>query len=309
MFADTQAKSHLESALFRHFDDTLGGIRSSSKSFKQPLSLPRNPNKSTSRNIINSMKNYLRQRVPEFYAIIPYLHYTMNSFDPKTGLYETTPHISSLAREDEPIKLPKILYNRYKKQSATLYSEILAAIQQAEMAKILAPFKCGLNKQCTSRCYKDDGASCVHALLSKYGRTDAQTISKLEAKFKASPRLFELGSPAKAVASLRTALTEVMERSIPLKASECMTPIVTILGDRFPRFAVKLEPYADLADDQWDCAARLEQLYSEIEAIRWRKLDSVSLLTFSVGFGSKVGLWCSGIRSNFSLGLTSASPT
>ena len=182
-------KVHIESSMFAHFDDTLGGIRGRSKAPKEPLGLSRNPNKSTSRQIINAVKTFLRQRVTEYYAIIPYLQYTMSSFDPKTGLYQPTPHIShEPPAAEDAVEINDSLRSRYTKQAAVFYSEVLQTIQQSEMAKILAPFKCGLNKQHTSRCYKEDGPSCIFALSSKYGRTDAQTISRLESKFKNSPR-------------------------------------------------------------------------------------------------------------------------
>ena len=257
-------RRHLESQLYCHFNDTLGGIKNSSKYNKERLDLPRNPSKGASRQIINAVKSYLNQHVSEFYVILPYITYTMNSLDPKTGLFSPTP---SPQRADQADSVPRVLKARFIKQNATLYSEILRVIPQSEMAKILAPFKCGINRSHEARGYKDDGASCIYALLSKYGRTDAHTITELESKFKASPRLFELGSPARAVKQLRDNLNDVLEREIPLKASEVITPVVDILGERFAKFAVRLEPFSALGDDSYDCAPRLEQMYSEIEAV------------------------------------------
>ena len=66
-------RTHLESQLYCHFNDTLGGIKNSSKSSQQRLDLPRNPSKGASRQIINAVKSYLNQHVTEFYVILPYI--------------------------------------------------------------------------------------------------------------------------------------------------------------------------------------------------------------------------------------------
>ena len=86
--------NELQHCLFNHFDDTLGGLRALSKYDKKSLDLPHNLEKGKvlSRDIIDSMKMYMAHRATEYYAILPYLNYTMSSFDPKDGMYVEPPH-------------------------------------------------------------------------------------------------------------------------------------------------------------------------------------------------------------------------
>ena len=51
---------------------------------------------------------------------------------------------------------------------------------------------------------------------------------------------------------------------IPLKSSQTIIPIVDILSQRHNKFAVELSKYADGGDSPNDCAATLEQLFSDI---------------------------------------------
>ena len=64
-----------------------------SKQDKRALELPSRWDKKTisARDITDAVKTYMGHRATEYYAILPYLYYTLDSFDPKTGLYEEPP--------------------------------------------------------------------------------------------------------------------------------------------------------------------------------------------------------------------------
>ena len=81
--------------------------------------------------------------------------------------------------------------------------ESLTRDGQAEMARITATFKCGLNKQEIARTAAGDGVTAMRNLLSKHGKNDAYTITDLEDKFAAAPQDFTFGSPALKVHNLR----------------------------------------------------------------------------------------------------------
>ena len=255
--------NELQHCLFNHFDDTLGGLRALSKYDKKSLDLPHNLEKGKvlSRDIIDSMKMYMAHRATEYYAILPYLNYTMSSFDPKDGMYVEPPGKQTGYKD-----VPACLRTEYAKQSETLYREILRQIKQKEMAKITAVFKCGLNKDHNAKCTVDDGNMAIYCLLAKYGKNDAHSITDLENHFVNSPGHFRQGSPINKIGKLRPYLEEILAMGIPLKSSQVMDPVIDILSERHPKFAVCLSKYEGGGETPNDCAALLDQMYSDIES-------------------------------------------
>jgi hypothetical protein len=57
-----------------------------------------------------------------------------------------------------------------------------------------------------------------------------------------------------------------MELGVPLKSSDTIRPVIDILSDRHPKFAVALNKYTNGGNTPHDCAATLEQMFSDIEA-------------------------------------------
>jgi hypothetical protein len=91
------------------------------------------------------------------------------------------------------------------------------------------------------------------------------TITDLEDRFSAAPHDFTFGSPARKVQNLRAQLSEVLQLGVKLKASQTMIPIIDILSDRHPKFAVVLHQYTNGGQTPNDCAITLEQMFSDIE--------------------------------------------
>ena len=252
----------LQNALFTHFDDTMGGAKAVSKHDKRQLELPANmeKGKTQTRDIVDAIKAYMAHRSTEYYAIIPYVEYTMSSYDPKDGMFVEPPR-----KETKYKEVPDCLREEYTKQSSTLYREILKKQKHKEMAKITAIFKCGLNNDKSAKCMVDDGVMAIYCLLSKYGKSDAHSITDLVNMFTASPGHFKQGSPANKIAKLREHLEEILEMGIPLKSSDVMDPVIDILSERHPKFAVILADYEGGGQTPEDCAALLDQMYSDIE--------------------------------------------
>jgi hypothetical protein len=257
----TKETKQLQQQLFNHFDETLGGLSTTSKQDKKPLTLPKNLEKTTTRQMTDAIKSYMSHRATEYYAILPYVKYVTDSYDPQTGTY-TEPPNKTKHYED----VPECLRSAYEKQAERLYREVLACITQSEMAKITSTFTCGLNKDKKARCSVDDGPMAIYCLLSKYGKNDAYSITDLEDQFKKAPHHFTFGSPAVKVQYLRPYLAQVMELGVTLKSSDTIRPVIDILSDRHPKFAVALNKYANGGDTPHDCAATLEQMFSDIEA-------------------------------------------
>jgi len=255
----TKERTYLQQQLFEHFDETLGGMSGVNKQDKRPLDLPKSFDKVTARTIIDAIKAYLGHRANEYYAILLFINYIISSYNPKDGTY-----YQPLDKSDNYDAVPENIRDAYSKQSELLYREILTCIKQQEMAKITTTFIHGLNKDRRARC-TDDGCMAVFCLLSKYGKNDAYSLTDLEAHFTAAPHHFSFGSPAVKVAYVRPYLEQVLELGVQLKASQTIIPIMETLSDRHSRFAVALNTYANGGNTPNDCAATLEQMFSEIE--------------------------------------------
>ncbi len=104
----------------------------------------------------------------------------------------------------------------------------------------------------------------VYCLLAKYAKVDSQHLIDLEQHFIQAPHHFSTGSPINKVNYLQDYLTEVLEMGVQLKASQTIIPIVDILSQRHNKFAIELAKYAEGGDSPNDCAATLEELFSDI---------------------------------------------
>ena len=231
-----------------------------SKHDKQKLSLPKINKQMTARDITDAFKAYTSHRAAEYYAILPYTNYIAESYNPEDGTYAEAPD-----KERKYAAVPKCLQPTYDLQSELIFREMLSCIGQAEMAKITSTFRCGVNKQEKARTAVGDGVAAFRNLLSKHGKNDAYTITDLEDRFSAAPHDFTFGSPARKVQNLRAQLSEVLQLGVKLKASQTMIPIIDILSDRHPKFAVVLHQYTNGGQTPNDCAITLEQMFSDIE--------------------------------------------
>ena len=175
-------------------------------------------------------------------------------------LYEEPPD-----KEENYDRVPTCIRTEYAKQAELLYREILKRIRKPEMAKINAEFKCGINKDTKAKCAIDDGPMAVYCLLAKYGRNDAHSMTDLENQFIRSPGHFRTGPPIQKISKLRGLLTQALQMGLQLKSSQCMAPIIDILSERHPKFAVQLSKYEDGGPTPNDCAGSLDQMYSDIE--------------------------------------------
>ena len=158
---------------------------------KNELELPSNMNKATARAIIDALKNFFMHRANEYYAILPYIQYTLSSYNPKTGLYYSPP-----SKANDYYDVPSTLRPMYKTQSELLYRVILTCIKQSGMATITQQFLCGVHKGVPASTSVDDRAMACYCLLARYAKVDSQHLIELEQKFINSPQHFRTGSPA-----------------------------------------------------------------------------------------------------------------
>ena len=168
----TTEQKQLQLQLFKHFDQTLGGMSAVSKHDKNKLSVPTLNNKVKASDITDAFKAYMRHRAAEYYAILPYMNYAADSYNAEDGTYIVTPD-----KDQKYSTVDACLLTAYDQQSELLYREILSCIGQAEMAKITATFRCGLNKQNKARTTVGDGVTAFRNLLAKHGKNDAYTIT------------------------------------------------------------------------------------------------------------------------------------
>jgi hypothetical protein len=164
----TTEQQHLQQQLFKYFDQTLGGWSAMSKHDKQKLSLPKINKQMTARDITDAFKAYTSHRAAEYYAILPYINYIAESYNPEDGTYAEAPD-----KERKYDAVPKCLQPAYDLQPELIFREILSCIGQAEMAKITSTFRCGVNKQEKARTAVGDGVAAFRNLLSKHGKNDA----------------------------------------------------------------------------------------------------------------------------------------
>ena len=83
------------------------------------------------RQITYVVKTYMNHRAAEYYAILPYINYILDSYNPTDGTYIKPP-----SRADGYQEAPENIREAYTKQAEALYREVLATITQSEMAKI-----------------------------------------------------------------------------------------------------------------------------------------------------------------------------
>ena len=126
----TEKKTYQQN-IFEHFDETLGGMSTASKYHKHDLCLPTNMNKTTERTITNAFKTFLSHRASEYYAIMPYIFYIIDSYNPKTGRYYEPP-----SKKKDYYGVDPDLMTAYTKQAELSYREILACIKQTDMTLI-----------------------------------------------------------------------------------------------------------------------------------------------------------------------------
>ena len=86
----TQKRTYQQN-VFEHFDETLGGMSIASKYQKRDLCLPTNMNKTTEPTIADTFETFFSHRTSEYYAIMPYIFYITDNYNPKTGRYYEPP--------------------------------------------------------------------------------------------------------------------------------------------------------------------------------------------------------------------------
>ena len=252
----------LQTALFKHFDQTLGGMKAVSKADKKLLESPKLNDKTTSEEIIDAIKTFMMHRSAEFYAILPWIHYISDSYDSNDGTYMKPPDKASNYTD-----VPEVLRETYQQQSELLYRELLSTMKQALMAKITTTFNYGLNKDKQAKCSVGDGPTAYFCLLAKYGKQDANNITDLEAEFIRASKHFSYGSPVAKVHHLTKPLAEVLRMGVKLKANQTIIPIIDVLSERHNKFAVTLHKYYNGGSTPDDCAATLEEMFADITKV------------------------------------------
>ena len=252
-------KKLCEQQIFEHFDDTLGGMQATVKCSKNELDLPKQLEKATMRTITDAFKTYFLHRANEYWAILPYVYYILSSYNPKTGLFYQPP-----SKGTDYANVPETIRPMFRTQAELFYRVILTCIKQSGMATITQQFLCGIHKDIPASCPVDDGPMAMYCLMAKYAKVDDQHLISLEQEFINAPHHFMSGSPAMKVKHLVPYLEEVLELGVKLKASQTIIPIVDILTQRENKFAVELAKYADGGNSPDDCAATIEQLFSDI---------------------------------------------
>ena len=252
-------KKLCEQQIFEHFDDTLGGMQATVKCTKNELDLPKQLEKMTMRAIIDAFKTYFLHRANEYWAVLPYVYYILNSYNPKLGLFYEPP-----SKATDYVSVPEAIRPMFKTQAELLYRVILMCIKQSGMATITQQFLCGIHKDKPTSCSVDDGPMALYCLLAKYAKVDDQYLVSLEQEFVNAPHYFMSRSPAMKVKHLQPYLTDVLELGNKIKAHQTIIPVVDILTQRENKFAIELAKYADGGKSPDDYAVTIEQLFSDI---------------------------------------------
>ena len=208
---------------------------------------------------MDALKNFFMHRANEYYVVLPYIHYTLNNYNPNTGLYFEPP-----SKPSNYCDVPNTFKHIYTTQSELLYKEVLTCIKQSGMATITQQFLCGRHQDVPASTSVDNGVMACYCLLAKYAKVDSRHLDELEQKFVTAPQRFTTGSPAHKIKHLRPYLIDVLDMGLTLKSSQTIIPIVDILSQRHNKFAVELSKYADGGETPNDCAATIEQLFFDI---------------------------------------------
>ena len=256
------AYKHLESELTQMHDHTLGGQAAMARTQKKDLALPDNLDNTSGKHITSAIKVYLRHRAQEYYIIMPTIECICDSYDPTDGTYYAPPSILDNYKKwvhDDSRAI-------YREQSKTLYCHILTILKETRMAKITQEFMCGINKTVKAKCGVDDGVMAIYCLLSKYGKDTTHDRDNLESDMMQAGTHFTWGNPINKIGHLRKTLNEIIRLGIPLKANQCLDPILDALTERHSRFIILCDRYRNCSNYN-DCATNIESLFSEIETV------------------------------------------
>jgi len=257
---DTE-KTHTEAVLLKHFDSGLGDLGGSRK--PDALSIPKDLNKDKCEELIQAIRHFVKQRIKEFYCLVPELFRVLDDFDPALGVRYRPP-----TKSDGYIAVAKEFRDRYDTCSAVLWDELWLKLPAEAKAKLKATNNYGVEDQETVKCEPKDGVTAVFGLLTLYKSVGAAYREELTTKLEASVNKFSNGSnPSVVVEELRELLSKITELGVKLEWSKVGKPVVTLLIERSNNFATRLGKYAEKGGivSPMDCGVELEQVYTDIQ--------------------------------------------
>lgn len=211
--------------------------------------------------LIDNVKNYLRGRATDYFAILPYIQRMFNDFDPLDGTYYKPPSADELT-----VDVPEELRELYKAQSAVLYAEIQRKAETNIMDDIKGDFAYGMHDQLGPiHCTENDGLMAVFCLITKYRPQDAEFRDSVEQCFIEAHRHFAFGDPRTKITYLQEKLNEAVKLKIPMKWSSTGKTIAQVVARRDPDLADVVRKYKIIAPPPEQSAHELNRMFAAIK--------------------------------------------
>ena len=247
-----------------------GTIVKEDNSGRGQLKFNKHLDKSSTIEIHQAIRKYLKANCAKLWAIVPWCYYIMYSFDKRDGSYKKPPSI-----EDGYLSVEEEIRSIYKRHSSELYSEIQNAIGETGMLKVTSTHSVGLHLDIRASCKEDDGVTALWCIYSKFaikGETQKTRKEELLNTFKTAYTHFASGRPINKVEFLNKKLTEAKKLGVKMPAGDTMEKIIDtlmarggLLGNKFLPLEEKYKQVIKEYED--NCIDYMDNLFGDINEI------------------------------------------
>jgi hypothetical protein len=252
----------VEHNLITHFDSgstqDRGGVKINLKDFKVPEGLE----KGRGLELIQSLNAFLKNRAPQYYAIMSDLIRVMA--ESKMGkFYKPASGRGGYQEVDSDIR------SAYSLQSKELYDEICLKVPRKLMNDIRVTFKYGL-EELPAVCEVGDGVTAVFCLLALHRPASLVYRDSLRTQLEEGSHKFKDGTnPGAKIKELRAVILEAIDLSVKVSWRLTGKGIVTVMSERGNNFAQVLSKYNTLGGivDPEDCVVELNRMFTDIEEV------------------------------------------
>jgi hypothetical protein len=253
-------RKYVEHGLISHFESGTTHSRGDIKIVLKELKIPEAIEKGKGVEFIQNFKAFLKNRAPQFYAIMSDLIRILA--ESKIGkFYKPAP-----AKNDN-VEIKSEIREAYVLQARELYDEICLKVPKPIMNNIRVSFKYGIEER-QACCEVGDGPMAVFCLLALYRPAGLAYRDSLRTKLEEGSHQFKGGNnPAAKIKELRSVILEAIDLGVRVAWRTTGKGIVTVMSERGNNFAQILAKYnlpGGIMDSE-DCITELNRMFTDIE--------------------------------------------
>jgi hypothetical protein len=252
----------VEHGLITHFDSGSTQDRGVAKITLKDLKIPDGLDKGKGLELIQSVKAYLKNRSPQYYAIMSDLIRVLS--ESKIGKFYKPANAKNGYAD---VKLE--IRAAYNTQSRELYDEICLKVPNKIMNDIRVSFKYGL-EELSACCEVGDGPMAIFCLLALYRPASLVYRDSLRTSLEEGSHKFKDGAnPAAKIKELRAIILEAIDLNVRVSWRLTGKGIVTVMSERGNNFAQILAKYNKVGGilDPEDCVVELNRMFTDIEEV------------------------------------------